>query len=153
MPNFAVQFKSEISRIAKKEARSETKTLKRSSAHYRSEIAELKRRLAAVESALKKAAKQSSRSDASASTPADEASTALRFRSGGFASLRKKLGLSATDMGKLIGVSGPTVYNWEAGKSRPRPSQLEAISAVRKMGKREAATMLSGRPKDSKTPG
>ena len=61
----------------------------------------------------------------------------------GFAALRKKLGLSATDMGKLIGVSGQSVYHWETGKTKPRASQLLAISAVRKMGKKEVAAKLS----------
>ena len=60
----------------------------------------------------------------------------------GFAALRKKLGLSATDMGKLIGVSAQSVYHWETGKTKPRASQLSAISAVRKMGKREVAAKL-----------
>ena len=60
----------------------------------------------------------------------------------GFAALRKKLGLSATDMGKLIGVSGQSVYHWETGKTKPRASQLQAIAAVRKMGKRAVAAKL-----------
>jgi len=61
----------------------------------------------------------------------------------GFAALRKKLGLSATDMGKLIGVSGQSVYHWETGKTKPRASQLQAIAAVRKMGKRAIAAKLA----------
>ena len=60
----------------------------------------------------------------------------------GFAALRKKLGLSATDMGKLIGVSGQSVYHWETGKTKPRANQLQAIAAVRKMGKRAVAAKL-----------
>jgi len=67
----------------------------------------------------------------------------LRFRVGGFASLRKKLGLSAAEMGKLVGVSAQSVYHWETGKSRPRASQLASIAAVRKLGKREVAARLS----------
>ena len=68
--------------------------------------------------------------------------TEVRFRVGGFASLRKKLGLSAAEMGKLIGVSAQSVYHWETGKTKPRASQLTAISAVRKMGKKEVAAKL-----------
>jgi DNA-binding transcriptional regulator YiaG len=67
----------------------------------------------------------------------------LRFRAAGFASLRKKLGLTAAEMAQLLGVSAQSVYHWEIGKSRPRASQLPAISAVRKMGKKEAAERLS----------
>lgn len=77
--------------------------------------------------------------------PDEEASatSGLRFRVAGFANLRKKLGLSAAEMGQLIGVSAQSVYHWEAGKTRPRASQLAAIAAVRKLGKREVAARLS----------
>ena len=43
---------------------------------------------------------------------------------------------------KLVGVSGLTIYNWESGTNRPRASQLPAIAAVRRMGKREALARL-----------
>jgi len=43
MANIASLLKSEISRIARKEVRAETQTLKKASAQYRSDIAALKR--------------------------------------------------------------------------------------------------------------
>lgn len=72
----------------------------------------------------------------------DEAGTALRFSAKGFTKLRQRLGLSAAAMGALLGVTAQSVYKWEDGKARPRATQLQAISAVRKMGKREAAAYL-----------
>lgn len=45
MANIASFLKSEISRIARKEIRAETETLKKASSQYRSDIAALKRRL------------------------------------------------------------------------------------------------------------
>ena len=57
--------------------------------------------------------------------------------------MRKKLGLTANEMGALIGVSGQSIYKWEQGKAKPRASQLKTISAVRKMGKREVAQKLA----------
>jgi DNA-binding transcriptional regulator YiaG len=68
---------------------------------------------------------------------------ALRFRASGLASHRKRLGLSAADFGKLLGVSGQSVYKWETGEVRPRRSQLESIAAVRKLGRREALARLA----------
>jgi DNA-binding XRE family transcriptional regulator len=73
----------------------------------------------------------------------EESATALRFRADGFATLRKKLQLSAEQMGKLINVSAQSVYHWEAEKSRPRTSQLPAIAAARKLTKKEAWTKLA----------
>jgi DNA-binding transcriptional regulator YiaG len=140
MSTFANQIKAEISRLAKKEVRAEVQSLKKSSAGYRSEIAALKRRIASLEALVKKQAKGTK---VKPEVSTEEEGTALRFRVAGFASLRKKLGVSAAEMGKLLGVSAQSVYHWETGKSKPRKSQLQAISAVRKMGKKYVAAMLA----------
>lgn len=145
MSSFADLLKSEIARIARKEVRAETKALKQANTQYRADIAALKRRLIALERALARQA--TSGRTATPAAAADDGVTSpaqgLRFRVAGFASLRKKLGLSAAEMGQLIGVSAQSVYHWEAGKSRPRASQLAAIAAVRKLGKREVAARLA----------
>lgn len=141
MSTFANQLKSEIARLAKKEVRAETQALKKASAAYRSEIAALKRRITELETQIKKLGKDASRAKAS-EAPEEEGGTVLRFRVAGFAALRKKLGISAAEMGKLLGVSAQSVYHWETGKTKPRASQLTAISAIRKMGKREVAAKL-----------
>ena len=144
MSSFADQLKSEIARIARKEVRAETKTLKKANAQYRADIAALKRNLAEFERALARQAKvggQTVRVQANAEEAQD--APHLRFRVAGFANLRKKLGLSAAEMGQLIGVSAQSVYHWETGKTRPRASQLAAIAAVRHLGKREVAARLA----------
>jgi DNA-binding transcriptional regulator YiaG len=140
MANFASLLKAEISRIARKEVRAETEALKKASAQHRSDIAALKRRLAEQDRLIAKLGK--SRPAAAVDETAEESSQ-LRFRADGFASLRKKLGLSAADMGKLLGVSLQTIYHWEKGQSKPRASQLQGIAEVRKLGKRDAAARLS----------
>lgn len=139
MSNFAAQLKTEISRIAKKEIRAESAPLKKSSSQYRSDIAALKKRIAALESLVKKLSKSTGKARPDAHEDEDKS---LRFRSGGFATLRKKLGLSANEMGKLLGVSGQSVYKWEQGKAKPRASQLKAIAAIRHIGKKQAHAML-----------
>jgi transcriptional regulator with XRE-family HTH domain len=52
------------------------------------------------------------------------------------------LGLTAADFGKLVGVSGLTIYNWEHDKVRPGKDNLAALVAVREMGRREALAKL-----------
>lgn len=141
MSTFANQLKSEIARLAKKEVRAEIQALKKASAAYRGEIAALKRRIAGLEAQVKKQGKGAGR--AKVVENAEEGpGAALRFRVAGFAALRKKLGISAAEMGKLLGVSAQSVYHWETGKTKPRANQLATISAVRKMGKREVAAKL-----------
>lgn len=140
MPNLASLLKSEILRLARKEVRTELESLRKTSARYRSEIAELKRRLDQLERQQQRTAKKSS--GIPVESVSQEVTTRLRFSAKRFAQQREKLGLPATSMGKLLGVSGQTIYHWEAGKSRPRPAQLEAIAALRKLGKREVKRRL-----------
>ncbi len=139
MTTFANQLKSEIARIAKKEARAELIQLKKASAQYRSDIAALKRHVASLESTVKKLNKTQPKPVLNVEK---ESATPLRFRAGGFTTLRKKFELSAEQMGKLIGVSAQSIYHWEAEKSRPRASQLPAIAAARKLTKKEAWAKL-----------
>lgn len=141
MSTFANQLKAEISRLAKKEVRAEVQSLKKASASYRTEIAALKRRVATLEALVKKQGKAAPKVTPEAGT--EEEGISLRFRVAGFANLRKKLGVSAAEMGKLLGVSAQSVYHWETGKSKPRRSQLQAIASVRKMGKKDVAAKLA----------
>ena len=141
MSNFAAQLKTEISRIAKKESRTQAAVLKKAQTTHRAEIADLKRRIASLEAVVRRLGKTSARS----TTPANEEDEpqGLRFRADGFASLRKKFGVSAAQMALLLGVSNQSVYHWETGKSKPRAAQLQAIAAVRKLGKKEVAQRLA----------
>jgi hypothetical protein len=43
----------------------------------------------------------------------------------------------------LIGVSGLSIYHWEAGKARPRAKHMPAIAALRSMSKKQAAEKLA----------
>jgi DNA-binding transcriptional regulator YiaG len=141
MPNFASVLKEEIVRLARKEVRAETESLKKASAHFRSDIAGLKKRLTALEKQLSHIEKKSS--DKASSNAAAEGATRTRFSAKGLATQRQKLGLPAADMGALLGVSAQTIYNWEAGKSKPRSQQLAAIATLRGMGKRKAKAQLA----------
>ncbi len=140
MPNLTSLLKSEILRLARKEVRAEIESLKKASARYRGEIAELKRRIEQIERQQSRTEKKLSRTPTAETS--EEASPRLRFSSKRLAQMRQKLGLSAADMGMLIGVSGQSIYLWEGGKSRPRPQQLQAIAALRNLGKREMRRRL-----------
>lgn len=141
MPNIAIALKSEISRIARKELRSETEAFKKASSQYRSQIASLRRRVEMLERELRRAVGANAK--AGSVDPSHDAGTAQRrFSPVRLAATRKKLGLSAAEFGALIGVTGQSIYKWESGDTRPRVQQLEAIASVRGIGKREAAARL-----------
>lgn len=143
MPDIASALKSEIARIARREARSETAEIKRGSAQHRAHIAGLRRRIDELERALKQASKQhAERNTVPANADENDSGVQRRFSPTRLAATRKKLGLSAADFGSLIGVTGQSIYKWEAGAARPRAKQLQALAAVRGIGKREAAARL-----------
>jgi transcriptional regulator with XRE-family HTH domain len=44
--------------------------------------------------------------------------------------LRRKAGLTLADVAARLGVSKPTVWAWEKGKTRPLPERMQAIAAA-----------------------
>jgi DNA-binding transcriptional regulator YiaG len=141
MTNLAAAIKTEIQRLARKEVKSETVATKQAVAQYRRDIANLKRQLRDQE---KKIAFLAAREKKRLEDPAqvEEPGESVRFSARSVRSQRERLGLSAADYARLVGVSALTVYNWEHGKTRPRAEQLAALVAVRGIGKREAQRRL-----------
>ena len=142
MTNIATLLKSEISRVARKEVRAELQQLKKGSTQYRSDIAAMKRRILSLEGQLRRFGKSSTPKPADA-VAGESSPTRLRFSAKGFASQRKRLGLSAVQMASLLGVSDQSVRKWEEGKAHPRAGQLPAIATMRKMGKTQAVARLT----------
>ena len=140
MPNIASVLKEEITRLVRRQLRGETESLKKASSRYRSEIAALKRRVDALERQISRLERMVPKK--AAPVVDGESETKLRFKPQGVRAQRTRLELSAREMGALVGVSAQTIYNWEAGTSRPRAGQLAVIAAVRKMGKREVKVRL-----------
>lgn len=137
-------LKSEITRLARRAVKSEITSLQSNSATHRRHIAELRRRIDAMDREIKQLRREQPRPPAVDARDASEAQTpaAFRFRASGLKTHREMLGISADKYGRLVGVSGAAIYTWESGTNRPRASQLAAIAAVRKMGKREALAKL-----------
>ena len=140
MPNLASVLKDEITRLARKEVKSQTGVTKRAAAQHRRDIAELKRQIQAL---TRRVAFLESQEKKRVSTSAPKApSGQVRFSPGWLKAHRERLGLSAANYSKLVGVSSLTIYNWEAGKSKPRQEGLAALASVRGLGKREAMKRL-----------
>ena len=140
MPNIAVALKQEITRLARKEARSLTKPLHKAVASYRKVIAGLKRENARARADIARLIRQIPVGVIPRVTEGEPAK--IRYSAVSVKAQRKRLELSAADFGKLIGVTGQTIYSWEQGKSRPREAQLAAFAAIRDLGKTEARARL-----------
>ncbi len=140
MANLAATLKEEIQRLVRKEIKAQTGATKQAVAQYRREIAKLKRQMREQEKKISFLEVQEKKRLGQPST--EEETEDVRFSARSVQAQRKRLGLSAKDYGKLVGVSPLTIYNWEQGKSRPQKAQLAALVAVRGIGKREALAKL-----------
>ena len=159
MANLASALKEEIGRLARKEIRQQTAGTVRTVTQCEREIGALKRQIGDLQhklSALRTqgasgsaVSKKAGKRKVAAAKPAAKTApdsgrkpSRARFSANGLKTHRERLGLSADNYGKLIGVSGLSIYNWEQGKARPRESSVAALMSVRGIGKREAAKRL-----------
>jgi DNA-binding transcriptional regulator YiaG len=149
MPNIGAVLKQEIARLSRREIRNEVQATRKASAQYRRHIAALRRQVAALE---RQVAVLSRRVRAAPTNSASETGTKFRFVAKGLRSQRARLGLSAEEYAKLLGVSAQSVYNWERGHATPRPAQVAAIARLRGIGKREARSRLGGGTRDARSP-
>ena len=137
MPNIATVLREEIRRLARKEIREQMEPLAKRGADQRRAIAELKRQVTSLERQVRfLEGRERGRLEAPKAPNTD--SERVRFSPKWVKADRKRLGLSARDYARLVGVSTLTIYNWEHGKTKPRAQQLSQWAKVRGLGKREA---------------
>lgn len=139
MPNIAALLKSEIARVSRREIRKEVQPLRKAAAAHRREIAALKRTITALERRARTLANSAPALDGG-SVATNK--TPTRFVAKGLISLRKRLGLSAAELARLLGVSMQSVYNWQHKKTTPRKEQVATIVALRRIGRKEARQRL-----------
>ncbi|MFZ4478854.1 MAG: helix-turn-helix domain-containing protein [Rhodoferax sp.] len=139
MPNLATVLKEEILRLARKEVRSEILPLRKAAAQSRTDINALKKRVTTLEKQVASLSKTSTKATEKAELASEPEN--IRFSSKGFATLRRRLGLSAAEMAFLLATSDQSVYKWERG-ARPRAQQLPKIAALRKLSKSQVTELL-----------
>lgn len=139
MANIAVLLKDEIVRLAKKTVRQEVEPVRSATALHRQQLASLKKQVTSLEREIARLRKSVATQTAKEPPAADGR---VRFVAKGLKSLRTKLDLGAEDFGRLVGVSGQTIYSWEAKKTSPRTEQLAALQKIRGIGKKEARARL-----------
>lgn len=145
MAQFASMFKQEVARVARKETRKLTlssvtavRELRQQQRQQRSEIDALQRELRAVIKAMRGMQGSVGATEAADASPGRERVTAK-----GIIAARKRTQLSAGDFGRLVGVTGQTIYSWEQGKSEPRENQKAALLKLRGIGRRAALAALA----------
>jgi len=140
MANIATFLRDEISRLSRREIRKQVTPLRKAAATHRREIAALKRQVVDLQRKAKAMAKTAA--NAPRATSPAESPSPQRFVAKGLRSLRARLGFSAPELARLMGVSDQSVYNWELKKTTPRKEQLAVLAGIRALGKREARSRL-----------
>ena len=129
MPNLLDALKKEITRLARKETKSQITALRAASARYRREIAELKRATKDLEKRLVRVERQQRERAEKPTSP--ELPEGKRFSPKWLKSHRAKLGLSVADYALLAGVGRQIMYKYESGQTKPRKGQVAKFVAVR----------------------
>lgn len=140
MSNIALVLKSEIVRIARKETKSQTEALRKTLTATRTDLRSLKQRLDAAEKEL---ARRTPPAPPQSEPPTEQpAARRPRFSPAWMGDQRQRLGLTQSEMAKLVGVSALSIYNWESGRVRPRDSFIRALAALRSLSKDEITEKL-----------
>ena len=150
--NIMSVLKAEISRLAKKEAKAVASPVKKASATYRGLIAGLRKQVDALQkeiSSLKRALPKADKVLEAKTEPEGR----FWITGKGVKAMRKKTGLTQEKFGKLVGVSVPTVVNWEKAKGKVdirKKATMARIQSLKGKGKREVAAMLGEGSKGKK---
>lgn len=153
MANVMKVLKEEIARIARSEVNAALKPIKSVNASQRKYIADLRRRIDALEKEKNRLERTVSKV-AVEETPSEEETTRAWITSQGVRSMRKRLRLSQAAFAKLAGVSLPTVSSWESkedgGKLTIRRKEVfDRLQQIKAMGIRDLPEEL--RKKKAKT--
>lgn len=146
MPDVARVLREEVQRLAKRQVKAALTPLKRDGVRLKKQVADLRRELTALTRTSRELlARASTVLDAKEAETATERAKTLRPTSKSLVRLRRRLALTQVEFGRLLGVSGQAVLNWErkGGRVRMRAANLEALAAIQKIGKREARRRLA----------
>jgi DNA-binding transcriptional regulator YiaG len=146
MPNIGAVLKQEIQRLSARESRIQTESLRRAATAHRKQMSKMRAQMAALESqlaSLQKSLKAATRATAAPEKP----SKAVRpMRAAAIRAMRARLGITAAQLAKLVGVSDQSIYNWEHEKAKPMAAQAAALLALKVLGKRQVRERLANQP-------
>jgi len=140
MPDFKQTFQEEVRRLARKELKALDEKIneqKKTINALLKRIGELEKKQAVPAAAPAAPGKQTD-------APAQDAKgRKARFSPKSIVKFRKKYAISQKALALLLDVTPFTVSHWEIGKNRPRPVQIEAFSALTKLGKRKLLALVA----------
>ena len=145
MPDVARVLREEVQRLAKKQVKSGLTPIRRDNVRLKKQVADLRRELTALTRTSRELlARVTAVVTTKETAVATERAATLRPTSKSLVRLRRRLGLTQVEFGRLLGVSGQAVLNWErqGSRVRMRSANLAALAGIQKIGKREARRRL-----------
>ena len=142
MPNIALVLKEEIRRVARKEIRLATDSLKKENARLRKALSEVRKQLAELEKQHKKIVRTAP--SGHPAPPVETENNRNWVTAKGIRSMRKKMQITQAEFAQLLGVSAQSVTTWERkdGKLNLRNNTRTAVAQLRGTGAREARAQL-----------
>lgn len=143
--SFLTALKAEITRLARKEAKKAVEPVRKPVVQTRSAIAELKRRVDALEHQVKILQGACAEAPPAAEVAPERPAEKGWITGKGVRGLRQSLGLSQAQFASLVGVSPNSVYKWESHKGmlQLRRVTKAALLQARGMSAREARDKLA----------
>ena len=139
MPDFKQTFQDEVRRLARKEL----KAFEAKINEQKKTISALTKRVNELEKKAAAPAAAPAAEKAQTGAAAENTGRKARFSPKSLVKFRKKYSLSQKALAVLLGVTPFTVSHWEIGKNRPRAKQIEAFSALAKLGKRKLYALVA----------
>jgi DNA-binding transcriptional regulator YiaG len=141
VPKIEGAIKEAITRGADRRVRLVVVPLRREVHRLRRLIAQLRRDVGALRVVAGEWQRAAQATPVGAGVSEDEVKAA-RFSGRLIQKLRARLGLSQMALGRLVGVSGAAVVQWERGRASPSAPNRKALVALRRRGRREVRRLL-----------
>ena len=155
MAEYMTAFKSEVSKLVRKEIKKPLAQLKADTVKMKKNIAELRKEVAELKKASRSIAKETKfveqlrqEKEAAQENPTTDK---MRIKGSMIRRLREKLDISQAELATLLGVTGQCIYQWERKQNemlrRLRNDSKAALLEVRKMGKKQVRAVLESMTK------
>ena len=152
MSKLVLVLKEEIRRLARQEIRRANKGIRKDNARLKRDNASLKRRVKKLEQDNEFLVSAERRRAQTIQPVSPDEAKKLRIKGKTIVALRRKLGISQAEFGRLLQVSTVTVGLWERkpGMLRLKPKALAGLAKVKEMGARDAKRLLAELPAKAK---
>ena len=143
--SFTSVFRSEISRLARKEVRAIVGPALKDLTKAKQTIREQKREIASLQRSVKHLISLLTAQAEEAGNPeiAEEAQRGEKWRKDSVRATRRRLKLTQSEFAAVLGVSLGSVNGWETGRTEPRDAMKREVLALRGLSPEEARARIS----------